>query len=55
MLLNIFLDCQSLSFGELVSTSNTYNGEDIVSITISDTVLWSMGVDNIPTNYNEHL
>ncbi|XP_059609062.1 thiamin pyrophosphokinase 1 [Phlebotomus argentipes] len=34
---------QTINFGALVSTSNTYNGAPMVEISSSDQVLWSMG------------
>lgn len=42
----------SLSFGELVSTSNTYTDLGYVTIDTSDCILWSMGLAGIPTNYD---
>lgn len=43
-----------MNFGELVSTSNTYDScLDYVSIDTSDTILWSMGLCGIPTSHDE--
>lgn len=38
------LDNASLNFGAIVSSSNTYNGSPTVTITCSNTILWSMKV-----------
>ncbi|CAH0605526.1 unnamed protein product [Chrysodeixis includens] len=35
-------DCHQLKYGNLVSTSNTFDGSDTVTINCSNTVLWSM-------------
>ncbi|CAH2071602.1 unnamed protein product [Iphiclides podalirius] len=41
------LDNAPLQFGELVSTSNAFDGSEEVKISCSNTVLWSMKVPNI--------
>ncbi|XP_037868637.1 thiamin pyrophosphokinase 1 isoform X2 [Bombyx mori] len=41
------LDNQSLKFGELVSTSNAFDGSDTVKIKCSHTILWSMKVPSL--------
>ncbi|CAG9766798.1 unnamed protein product [Ceutorhynchus assimilis] len=39
------LDETKLSFGGLVSTSNTYNGEPFVTVTTDGFLVWSMGIE----------
>lgn len=39
-----FLADGQLEFGSLVSTSNTYEGSDPVTIEIDTAVVWTMGV-----------
>ncbi|KAL4708311.1 hypothetical protein ACJJTC_007717 [Scirpophaga incertulas] len=38
---------QTLKFGELVSTSNSFYGSSVVTIKCSNTVLWSMKIPNL--------
>lgn len=42
-----FTDKGTLEFGKLVSSSNTYNGEPIVTVTTNNPVVWSMGIDSL--------
>ncbi|CAG4991891.1 unnamed protein product [Parnassius apollo] len=41
------LDNAPLKFGELVSTSNTFDGSEKVTIKCSNTILWSMKIPSI--------
>ncbi|CAG9795137.1 unnamed protein product [Diatraea saccharalis] len=41
------LESQSLKFGEIVSTSNTFDGSEHVTVKCSNTVLWSMKVPTL--------
>ncbi|KAM3967411.1 thiamine pyrophosphokinase 1 [Aphomia sociella] len=41
------LDNQSLKFGELVSTSNTFDGSELVKVKCSHPLLWSMRLPNL--------
>ncbi|KAL0832635.1 hypothetical protein ABMA28_000831 [Loxostege sticticalis] len=41
------LDDEPLRFGELVSTSNTFDGSEKVTVKCSNTVLWSMRVPSL--------
>ncbi|XP_052749219.1 thiamin pyrophosphokinase 1 isoform X2 [Galleria mellonella] len=41
------LDNQELKFGELVSTSNTFDGSEFVKIKCSHVILWSMRVPHL--------
>lgn len=38
------LNSQSLKFGEIVSTSNTFDGSEVVTVKCTNTVLWSMKI-----------
>ena len=40
----VFLADGQLEFGSLVSTSNTYEGSDPVTIEIDTAIVWTMGV-----------
>ncbi|XP_059056746.1 thiamin pyrophosphokinase 1 isoform X2 [Achroia grisella] len=41
------LDNQELKFGEIVSTSNTFDGSELVKIKCSHLILWSMIIPNL--------
>lgn len=41
------LDNRDMEFGHLISTSNTYNGDEYVTVINDNTVLWSMGIENL--------
>lgn len=41
------LDKQILEFGHLISTSNTYNGDEFVIVINDNTVLWLMSIENL--------
>ncbi len=42
--LNSFVDGQSLAFGSLVSTSNTFESNEQVTIETTGPLIWSMSV-----------
>lgn len=42
-----FSDNTRLAFGDMVSTSNTYNEEPFVTVTTDGFITWSMGIDPI--------
>ncbi|XP_046737487.1 thiamin pyrophosphokinase 1 [Diprion similis] len=44
------LDCGTLEFGNIVSTSNTYSGFPEVTVTTDTAVLWSMDIEPLTEN-----
>lgn len=42
-----FSDNTRLAFGDMVSTSNTYNEEPFVTVTTDGFITWSMGIEAI--------
>nr|XP_046465773.1 thiamin pyrophosphokinase 1 isoform X1 [Neodiprion pinetum] len=44
------LDCATLEFGNIVSTSNTYSGFPEVTVTTDTAVLWSMDIEPLTEN-----